>query len=192
MSKTNISIILKNSGQSFDSTRLTITSAVSVIKAIREASCVSPDIKWVNDIYLDGRKIGGILCEAVSDASGRISGYIAGIGINCFDSDFPEDIKAKAGAINDPLLSRNRLASLIRSHLLTDIMLPAEEITEAYRSHSFLIGRDISYNDNGLTVMARVLDIGDDGRLHVARDDGTEELLDSGEISVIPNSKDNT
>lgn len=76
----------------------TIIAASACVKAIESVTGRSASIKWVNDIYMDGKKVCGILSEAVSDMeSGRISHIIIGIGLNFSvpQNHFPADLQEK-------------------------------------------------------------------------------------------------
>lgn len=83
---------------------LTVGAAVSVLQSIEEVTGKKADVKWVNDVYLHGKKIAGILAEAVVDKEGKPAAVILGVGINVVSpiSNFPEDIQNKAGALFSP------------------------------------------------------------------------------------------
>ena len=79
---------------------VTTLSAVAMCRAIEEVTGLSPKIKWVNDIYLNGKKLSGILTEAESNfETGMIQKIIVGIGVNCFSCDMPEEIQEVATCI---------------------------------------------------------------------------------------------
>ncbi len=74
---------------------VTTLSAVAMCRAIEDVTGLAPKIKWVNDIYLNGKKLAGILTEAESNfESGKIQKIIVGVGVNCFACDMPEEIQA--------------------------------------------------------------------------------------------------
>jgi len=80
----------------------TLAAAVAACEAIENVTGRQPRIKWVNDILLDGKKIGGILTESEIEAdSGCFKWVVVGIDINyCIRrEDFPEELKAKAGSV---------------------------------------------------------------------------------------------
>ncbi len=80
---------------------LTVGAAVSALQSIEQITGQKADVKWVNDVYLNGKKIAGILAEAVVDKDGKPAAVILGVGINIVSpiSDFPQDIQNKAGAL---------------------------------------------------------------------------------------------
>lgn len=153
---------------------ITLNVAVAVSFAIEELTGLSPKIKWVNDIYLEGRKICGILCEATD---GRI---IIGIGINCTTDSFPKDIAAVAGSLAGHPVSRNALAASIIKNL-TDCNF---SVADEYRHRSLLTGKEITYTLNGNEFSALVTGIDDNGNLSVVNNDGTFVSLNSGEVQL--------
>lgn len=81
---------------------VTPMAAVAVSRVLDKNFGVETRIKWVNDVYLDGKKICGILTKAQSK-NGETDFIIVGIGINLFapEGGFPEDIKNTAGFVSD-------------------------------------------------------------------------------------------
>lgn len=176
--------------------QVTVTTRVSVAvaTAIEEQFGIIPAIKWVNDIYINDRKCCGILCEAVSDStSGRLRYIIIGIGINVNTADWPEDIASTAGSIaNTPLDEPEfrRFAQLTAEKVLALTDDPADiSYLEYYRSHSYVLGKDITFSENNVSFRARAVDISNIGGLMVQMyEDGklqdSFKTLDSGEITV--------
>ena len=164
--------------------RTTIAAAAAVHKAILECTGIQTGIKWVNDLYLNRKKVCGILCEAPRRRDGSLAGIVIGIGINCSTSEFPEELKDIAGSLNRPDLDRNILAASITKHLMTYLNdLKNPEILDIYRSASILIGRPVSFIRDGAEVHGTAADINDNGELVVTTERGTE-ILSSGEISL--------
>ncbi len=163
--------------------RTTIAAAVALQEAILETAGIECGIKWVNDLYLNGKKVAGILCEAPHQKSGP-ERIIIGIGVNIAQKEFPAELEGKAGSLNCPDLDRNRLAgSLTKRLLLYCENLRDPHLLEAYRSHSFLLGRQVSFLYNGKPVSGRAVSINEDGNLLVEGEDQTY-VLSSGEVSL--------
>jgi len=104
-------------------TPVTVAAAVVVAGAIRRVCGCEPEIKWVNDILLHGKKICGILTEGMTGADGGVEWVILGIGINVTTEDFPAEIKETAGAIapgGDESLRTRLAAELINIFLSSD------------------------------------------------------------------------
>jgi BirA family biotin operon repressor/biotin-[acetyl-CoA-carboxylase] ligase len=155
-----------------------------------------PMIKWVNDIYIDEKKVCGILTEAVSDVeSGDIESLVLGIGININvpPGSFPHDIRQIAGSVNMDPSARNLFAAeLIRSirtmygSLGRDGALGCGgSLMASYRSRSLVTGRDVTIiGSDGSETGVRAESIADDGSLIVKHKDGKVEALRSGEVSL--------
>lgn len=156
---------------------LTAAAAVAVCLEL-EALGAKPQIKWVNDVYLDGLKICGILAERFIHGGRK---YIAlGIGINVTTESFPPDIP-NAGSLNincDKDLLANNIA--VRFFGLTD----SERILTEYEKRLFVIGKTVTYIKNGTEYTATVKGINSFCNLIVRRTDGCEDVLSSGEISI--------
>lgn len=174
----------------------TTAAAVAVCLALKEACGEEAQIKWVNDIYLGGRKVCGILTEAMTNfETGQIDAIIIGIGVNCStrDDEFPEDIRQTAGALSAPV-SRNKLAAFIINHLrhiLNHIGEgPYPVFMDEYRRRSMVLRKDIKVFNNFTNsgsdeyLKAKAIDISDDGGLIVIYEDGRKDTLTTGEISI--------
>ena len=163
--------------------KTTIAAAVSVRDAILQTAGIDCDIKWVNDLYLEGKKVCGILCEAPRDRNNQLQGIIIGIGVNIARDDFPEELKDKAGSLGRPDLDRNILAAELTNLLLDYSDDPGNPaILESYKKHSFLLGKEVSFVINGETHTGTASDINESGNL-VVRGERTW-ILSSGEVSL--------
>ena len=162
--------------------RLTCAAAVAACGAIGELTALSPMIKWVNDIYADGRKVAGILCELVTDELNRPMRVIIGIGVNLTTESFPDDIANKAGRIGhaDP----DRLCALIADNII-DLLdhLDDDSFIEKYSSLNLCLGRTIRYTDRDGEHTAEAVSIAPDGSL-IVDENGSPRRLNSGEISL--------
>lgn len=189
-----MSLLLKPTPQQLsDVTLLTTAAAVAVCRAIEALTPLRPQIKWVNDIYLDGKKLCGILTEAVTDLeSGAIESVVIGMGINFKRPEIalPEEVAAVAAALfgsEQPPISRNRLAAEVFNGLFTlwD-ELSSRAFLADYRSRSMLLGQEIVYSRAGEKYAATAEEIDDDGALIVRMQNGERVTLRSGEVSVRP------
>ncbi len=166
-----------------DPALLTVAAAAATAEAIEAQTGRRTEIKWVNDIYMSGRKVCGILCEAVTDGDGKTT-VLAGIGVNVMTEDFPEELREKAGAL--PVAAdRAALAAEITDRLLRIWEAPEDKtFLEFYRSRSFVPGNRVSFQRDGREQEALALAVDDGGALLVRYDDRREEALRSGEVSV--------
>lgn len=173
---------------------VTMATAVAVSKAIEEVSGERTKIKWVNDIFYDGKKICGILTEAQSNfETGKIHGLVIGIGINCFSTEFPSDIENIAGAISKKRNSFSR--SLLAGKVFNNTMEALDNIHDTsflneYRHRCMLLGKTIFIHPNcdNKSIKAKAIDIDDNGGLVVEYMEGSKnreiETLTTGEVSI--------
>lgn len=168
-----------------DATGITAAAAVAVCDIIKNETKKDPKIKWVNDIFIDGKKVCGILTEAVTDfETNKVSAVIVGIGINLTTSDFPSELKNIAGAVGKDI-DRNRLSAelFIRLKSLCDT-LPEKSFMDSYRGYSMVLGNKIEFSQNGIFYQATAEKIHDDGSLEVQTLSNETFILNSGEISI--------
>jgi BirA family biotin operon repressor/biotin-[acetyl-CoA-carboxylase] ligase len=176
-----LSLPVKGSPESIQ--RLTCAAAVAVCRAIRELSGLCPAIKWVNDIYVDGRKVAGILAELVTDEHNKPICVIIGVGVNLTTKEFPEAFSSRAGSVGD--IDADSLCAMIADQLI-DLYedLHNYSIIDEYRALNFCLGKAISYTDSDGLHRAKAISITADGSLLI-EENGQEKTLNSGEISVI-------
>lgn len=167
---------------------ITSYTAVAVAQAIDKLSGRETQIKWVNDIFMNGKKICGILTEAGFDFEGGSIDYaIIGIGINVLGREFPDDIKNIATSIeleSGLRLSRNELASEILNNLANMEKEIQEKIyLDLYRKKSNIIGKTVNVFYGLENYTAEVIDIDNNAALVVKTDEGIKRL-NSGEVSI--------
>ena len=191
-----LSVIVKPDFDLSKSVLVTVAAAAAVAEAI-DATCGQAEetkIKWVNDVYLKGGKVCGILTEGITDfEGGQIDHLVIGIGVNTTLEGFPEELRQTAAAVEGDY-SRSELAAGIITRVLRYLEhIEDREFMESYREKSFLIGRDVQvfkgvYRADPKSeldgVAARVLDISEDGGLEVLYADGSRETLTTGEVTI--------
>lgn len=170
---------------------ITTMAAVAVCMAIEKTTKEKPGIKWVNDIFLDGKKVCGILTEgAVSMENGYLDYAVLGVGLNAYlpeGNAFPEELKKIAGPIYKAPQSdgKNLLAAeFLNAFLYLYYNEDPCAYQKEYRKRCFVIGKDISVLSPLGTFNAKAIDIDDDCHLIVEYEDGRRETLSSGEISI--------
>lgn len=163
---------------------LTSAAAVATAQACETVCPVAVQIKWVNDLLVNGKKVCGILAEgAPADAWAVI-----GIGVNVNTPAFPQDLDAIATSLykeSGKTVSPERLAAEILNALeplVDNIENPA--FLQETRRRSAVIGRDITVLRGNETFIAHAVDIDGEGGLIIRRDDGNLSVLTSGEVSV--------
>jgi len=161
----------------------TTAASVAVCKAIEDLTDKKPRIKWVNDVFVDDKKICGILTEAITNfEEGIVESVIIGIGINISTDDFPDDVEG-AGCLNADV-NRNELIAAVTDRLVNITLGDYKSFIDYYRSHSLVIGEKIKFIQNGRVTPATALEIDETGGLVVQLDSGETTVLRSGEISV--------
>ena len=187
-----MSLLLRPRIAAQEAVRITACAAVAVAETIEELSGRAAQIKWVNDVLLDGRKVCGILSEASLDCeSGELAWVVVGIGINAVRpaESFPAELRQIAGAVFEraeiPEL-RAKLAAGVLDRLMDYAAGPGgEHCFEAYRSRSVVLGKPVNLLIPGRDPEpAQVLGLNRDYSLQVRLPDGSERAVSSGEVSV--------
>lgn len=161
---------------------VTTKTAVAVCNAIRTVTGLDVKIKWVNDIYLNGKKVCGILCEDILSSSDGDHNVLIGIGINMIDAVYPQDIPNAASLQSN---ESNALIAEIIDRL--DLLLYEEKnksYMDEYRQLSCVLGKNVEFVRNGNVYRGTAVSINDHGHLNVISDDGAEHSLNSGEITL--------
>lgn len=167
--------------------------AVAVCDGIEACCGLRPNIKWTNDLVLDGKKLCGILTEMGLEGETRSLQYlIAGIGINCghTPADFEEAVRPVATSLIQSLghpVRRSELAACVIRAL--DEMyrhFPQKKQTylARYRADCITTGKRVQVITPAAWREAQALEIDDEFRLVVEYDDGTRQALAAGEVSV--------
>lgn len=173
-----------------DSVFVTTAAAVAVSRAIDKLYGLNSKIKWVNDIYIDDKKVCGILTECVTNLETSKPKYIIlGIGINLFVSEegFPNDISSIAGAIldkrKDVLSEKARLiANVLNEFFSIYPSLQNDDVYDEYCNKMFLTDKTV-YVSGRQNCEARVLGVNRDYSLQVEIN-GEKVALNSGEVSA--------
>ena len=162
-----LSLILRPALSAADAQSATISAAVAVARAVRALCGLELGIKWVNDLYYQGRKVCGILTEAGTDMeSGQLEWLVVGIGLNLTTSpaDWPEELARTAGSLypgGPAPVSRAVLAGAIARELLS--LCPAFDCLDEYRARCFVPGHWVTVCTGAETYAAKALSIDDAG-----------------------------
>ena len=186
------SIILRPNIKVEDINFITVAAAVAAARAIEKISLKKCDIKWVNDVYISGKKVCGILTEGEFKADGTLNFVILGIGINVFEPNggFPDNLPL-AGSIFENKISF--INKFIKRKLVKEFLKEFFEIYEnfenkdfvkEYQERSFLIGKKIKYKFKEEIITAKVVEIDDLARL-VVEINGKKQAIFHGEIQII-------
>jgi len=188
-----LSVILRPNCPGHDMMHLTCAVAVAMCHAVESVTGLRPGIKWTNDLILGKRKLGGILTElSINSCTGLVDYAVVGIGINCNQQlqDFPLELQNLATS-----LSMNCNMSIDRAKLSAAMVLSLEQMSASlfiqktalmdnYRERCITIGQKISVLRGDEVRHGTALDIDENGGLLVRFDDGSRQIVTSGEVSI--------
>ena len=183
------SILLRPKLSPADCQLITTAAAVACARVLEKFANSPAKIKWVNDIYINDRKVCGILTEAAIAANGTLNYAVLGIGINITPptNHFPDEIAEKAGSV---VLSVDEdLRGEITAQILNeffDIYNQIEERTyfNEYRSRSYLDGVSVEVLKHDASIPAKALYIDENLCLVVQYSSGSTERLFTGDVSI--------
>ena len=187
-----MSIILKNNLKSETSQLITSCTATAVAEAVDKICGTSAQIKWVNDIFLNDKKICGILTEAsLSFETGTLNYAVIGIGINVYSikNKFSDELRGTASSIEDETgirVNRSQLCAEILNCLEKNIAeMESRKFIQEYKKRSCITGHEVMVIKGNTERKAYAFDIDESACLKVRYEDGTEETLNSGEARII-------
>lgn len=186
-----MSLLLRPEIKAAESVFITTAAAVAVCRALEECGAKAPEIKWVNDIFVGGKKVCGILTEASIDPSNnKLSYAVLGVGVNIYapDSGFPEEIKNIAGAVFSERKEnlRNKFCAAFLSEFF-DVYnngMSLKSHTDEYIQRSIVIGKQVSVISGDSVRSAFVDGITENCELKVTYENGEKGVVSSGEVSL--------
>lgn len=169
---------------------LTCLSAVALSETIDEYR-IENRIKWVNDIYVAGKKAAGILVESALNQDGSFAYAVVGIGVNLFfpEEGFPKNIQDSATALfsnaADEELRRQFLKRLLLRFKKYYDQLPEITFFDAYRDRLIGIGQRVLVSEPDGMRYGTSTGLDRSFRLIVRCEDGTETTVDRGEVTFV-------
>lgn len=187
-----LSVLLKPNVPLDQVSQLTAWTAVAVCRAIEEVCGVRPQIKWPNDVLVDGKKLCGILTEMGVEAETGALGYVVvGMGTNVSqtEEDFgPElcDLATSLHLLGAEVTRRELALALIAELDRMNAAFPhgREEYFDAYTRRCVTLGKQVKLVRLDGETLATAERLTGAFQLVVRRPDGTEETVSSGEVSV--------
>lgn len=186
-----MSLVLKPNIPPTEGVKMTQIAAAAVCKSIRELTKLDALIKWPNDIVINGKKVCGILTEMAGELN-EIRYIAVGIGINVNIISFPEELNNVATSI---LIEGGR--KIDRKNLVVNILKNFEALYNIYindlnfdealntvKKYSAILGKQIKIIQGNKEKIVRAIDIDREGLLLVEMEDGTRQLISSGEVSI--------
>jgi BirA family biotin operon repressor/biotin-[acetyl-CoA-carboxylase] ligase len=161
---------------------------VAVARAIERLCPLRVEIKWVNDLYVSGRKLCGILTEAGLDpVTGRLDYVVLGIGVNVAPIQFPPELETLATSLGNEgcVVDRNALiAAILNEWERAYATMDSGDFLCESRRRSCVLGKRVTVSRGNEIYVATAVDINEQGHLLMRRDSGETEVLASGEVSV--------
>ena len=186
-----MSLLLRPEISPVSASMLTLVMALAAQKGIKEATGIESQIKWPNDLVINGKKICGILTEMSTEID-YINYVVIGIGINTNIEQFPEELKQTATSLR---IEAGR--SIRRSPLIAAIMrwfekayaefMKTEDLSGIQKAYNELLvncGREVRVLEPKGEWQAEALGINNGGELLVRKADGSETAVYAGEVSV--------
>ncbi len=183
-----------------DFTYITTYAATKCACAIENTCDTKIKIKWVNDIYNELGKIGGILTETINPTGKNEDQWIiVGIGINIFEPllGYPDHLVNHISSIYNSRAIQNLNSNDIRAQIIAKTvnsfmndlnLIPLKPHLNEYKKRSLLTNKIVEIEENGNSFQAKVISIDDNFALHVLLEDGTERKLVDGQVRI-PSSK---
>ena len=177
-----VSILTYPDEQGADATTATAKAAVSLARAIESLCECQIQIKWVNDLYLGGKKLAGILTEGKMENDGKIAYQVVGMGINVYKTAISDEILEIATSLEGELkCAPDR--SYLTAKIIKEFLSGNTDFYTEYKARSFIIGKSVTVMRLNERYEAEVIDLNPDFSLLIKRD-GKEERLFTGEIGL--------
>ena len=177
-----ISILSYPDESGFDAITATARASVLLARAIESLCKCEIKIKWVNDLYLGGKKLAGILTEGELAQDGKIAYQVVGMGINVYKNAISDEISDIATSIEDETncrIDRSKLAARI----IKEFSRKEGNCYEEYKARSNILGKNVTVVKINESYEAEVIDINPDFSLKIQTDQGVENLF-TGEVSL--------
>ena len=188
-----LSVLLRPELPPADVINLTAWIAVAVCDAVEQVIGERPGIKWTNDLILRQKKLCGILTEMSLEAeTGELQYVVAGIGLNVSqtDEDFGTEVASLAISLEQALGRKVRRADLAAAvigaldRMMADFPREKASYLERYRADCLTLGREVRLIRKGETQIAFAESIDEDFALVVRHQNGTQETVTAGDVSV--------
>lgn len=167
---------------------LGMTAPLAVVRAVESVTGLAPTLKWPNDVLLSGRKLAGVLVD--SELSGSAVKYaLLGIGVNV-NFDIPEGSEIAPIAtslkreVGSEVSREDVLAALLNEFEQLYLQTPPQVIRDAWRQRLETLGREVKVTFRGAVHEGVAEDIGADGSLLLRRADGSQLVVEAGEVTL--------
>lgn len=189
-----LSVLIRPQVELADLLTLTGWVAVAAREGTARASGAPVEVKWLNDLYLNGRKLCGILTEfALLAESGEPDYVVTGMGVNMnqtaetFRAQGLEGIAASLAGEGYPVEQNHLAVCLLEAldRLVRDFPEKRLDYLERYRAHCLTLGRRVSFDGEGTLLTGAAAGVDDHFALVVDGDDGKRHVVSSGTVKMI-------
>ncbi|HEV2437649.1 MAG TPA: biotin--[acetyl-CoA-carboxylase] ligase [Verrucomicrobiae bacterium] len=186
------SILLRPELRPQEATQLTVASATALCRAIRAETGLNPEIKWPNDVWVNGKKVAGVLTELSAELD-RVKHVILGIGVdvNLGAGEFPADLRQQATSLKieaGRAISRADLAAAILRELDQDYLRVCggrfTQVADEWEAHCQTIGRDVTIQIGHRRIQGRAESLGESGELLLRTEHGHLERISGGDVTL--------
>lgn len=171
---------------------LTLMSAVVVAEVLQELYDLTPDIKWANDVHINGKKICGILAEMAETKKGLA--VVVGIGINLTSANFPPELEEIATSIEAEIGAKPQIEDVLQN--LTKQFAKfyrifsddggTEKISEEWAKKStYFFGKRVRVDLENETIFGKTCGIEENGALRVRTDAGEIKIVQAGDVEML-------
>ncbi len=189
-----LSVLIRPQVELADLLTLTGWVAVAAREGTARASGAPVEVKWLNDLYLNGRKLCGILTEfALLAESGEPDYVVTGMGVNMnqtaetFRAQGLEGIAASLAGEGYPVEQNHLAVCLLEAldRLVRDFPEKRSDYLERYRAHCLTLGRRVSFDGEGALLTGAAAGVDEHFALVVDGDDGKRHVVSSGTVKMI-------
>jgi BirA family transcriptional regulator, biotin operon repressor / biotin---[acetyl-CoA-carboxylase] ligase len=186
------SVLLRPDLRPQEATRLTVVSATALCRAIHSESGLAPEIKWPNDILVNGKKVAGVLTELSAELD-HVKHIILGIGVdvNLGAGDFPAELRKQATSLKieaGRTIPRADLAIAILNDLDNDYHRVCTgrfaEIADEWEARCQTIGHNVTIQIGGRRIQGRAESLGENGELLLRTEHGHLERISGGDVTL--------
>jgi BirA family biotin operon repressor/biotin-[acetyl-CoA-carboxylase] ligase len=186
------SVLLRPDLRPQETTRLNVASATALRRAIESQTGLKPEIKWPNDILIQGKKVAGILTE-LSGELDHVKYVVLGIGVdvNLSQGDFPAELRKLATSLKAELgkpVSRPELAVVILRELDLDYARITSgqfaAVADEWEEHGTTIGQEVTIRTGDRRIRGRAESLGEDGELLLRTEHGHLERIIGGDVTL--------
>ncbi|ADL11668.1 biotin--[acetyl-CoA-carboxylase] ligase [Acetohalobium arabaticum] len=186
------SVILRPNMKPDSASQFSFVAVVALAKTIDELTDSVPEIKWPNDVLINGKKVSGILTEMSAEID-QIDYLVLGIGVNLNIAvdEFPSDLKNKATSIQEEsgqqIPKLNFFLSLLEQLEEEYFKLQTEgfeKIIEGWKEYNITLGNEVTVTSNNEVLTGQAVDVDNKGRLLVELPNGTMKKVVAGDVTL--------